>query len=85
LRPLLEGRALLREAVPLASQASALAGAGLEALGFLEQAQAAPESWWKERAPLLEKPRNPPSALEVAFRPAVKKLMAAARGQGATE
>jgi hexosaminidase len=85
LRPLLEGRALLREAVPLASQASALAGAGLEALGFLEQAQAAPESWWKERAPLLEKPKNPPSALEVAFRPAVKKLMAAARGQGATE
>jgi len=85
LRPLLEQRAILREAVPLAGQASALARAALEALAFLEQGQAAPESWWKERAPLLEAPKNPPSALEVGFLPAVKKLMTAARGKGAME
>jgi hexosaminidase len=80
LRPLLEGEALLREAVPLAAEASALAAAGLEALGFLQQGQAGPESWWKERAPLLQRPKAPPHALEVAFRPAVRALMEAARG-----
>ena len=53
LRPLLESRAILREAVPLAAEASALAAAGLEALGFLEQGVPAPESWWNARAPLL--------------------------------
>jgi hexosaminidase len=84
LRSLLEGRALLREAVPLAIEASTLAAAGLEALGFLEQGQAAPESWWKERAPLLQRPKGPPHGLEVAFRPAVGKLVEAARGGAAS-
>jgi hexosaminidase len=80
LRPLLEERALLRELVPLAIEASGLAEAGLEALGFLEEGQAAPDSWWKERAPLVQRPKSPPHGLEVAFRPPVRKLMEAARG-----
>ena len=84
LRSLLEGRALLRELVPLAIEASALAGAGLEALGFLEQGQFAPDSWWKERAALLQRPKSPPHGLEVAFRPAVGKLVEAARGATAS-
>jgi len=79
LRPLLEERALLWEAVPLAAEASALAAAGLEALGFLEQGTAAPASWWAERAQLLDGPKKPEHALEVAFRPAVRRLMEAAR------
>jgi hexosaminidase len=78
LRPLLESRELLREAVPLASEATALAAAGLEALGFLGQGVDAPAAWWNERASILERPRRPPHALEVAFRPAVRKLMEAA-------
>jgi len=83
LRPLLESTAPLREAVPLAADASAVAAAGLEALGFLEQGAAAPESWWSERAALVAKPKPAPHALEVAYRPAVARLVEAARGSGA--
>jgi hexosaminidase len=77
LRALLEREALLREAVPLAEEASALAGAGLEALGFLEQGGLAPQSWWTARAPLLEREKRPPTGLEVAYRPAIRRLMEA--------
>jgi len=79
LRPLLESRAVLREAVPLAADASAVAAAGLEALGFLEQGVAAPESWASERSALVAKPKPAPHALEVAYRPAVALLVDAAR------
>ncbi len=78
LRPLLESRAILQEAVPLAAEASALAAAGLEALGFLEQGLAAPEAWWNARAPLLQREKRPVTALEVAYRPAIRRLMEAA-------
>ena len=81
LRPLLEGSAILREAVPLAAEASALAAAGLEAVGFLEERVAAPESWWSSRAPLLEREKKPPTGLEVAYRPSIKRLMEAAAGK----
>jgi hexosaminidase len=81
LRPLLERSELLREAVPLAAEASALAAAGLEALAFLEQGVPAPESWWSERAPLLEPESKPPAALEVAYRRAIRRLMEAAAGR----
>ena len=81
LRPLLERNALLREAVPLAGEASALAAAGLEAVGFLEQGVPAPESWWTSRAPLLEGEKKPATGLEVAYRPAIRRLMEAAAGR----
>jgi hexosaminidase len=81
LRPLLERHALLREAVPLAGEASALAAAGLEALGFLEQGVPAPESWWTARGPLLEREKRPATGLEVAYRPAIRRLMQAAAGR----
>ena len=78
LRPLLEGSERLRECVPLAAEASALASAGLEALGFLEQGEKGPETWWASRSPLLERERKPPTGLEVAYRPAIRRLMEAA-------
>jgi hypothetical protein len=81
LRPLLERNELLREAVPLVGEASALAAAGLEALSFLEQGVPAPESWWKARAALLERERRPLTGLEVAYRPSVGRLMMAATGR----
>jgi hexosaminidase len=81
LRPLLESRAILHEAVPLAAEASDLAAAGLEALGFLEQGAAAPEAWWNARAPLLQREKRPATALEVAYRPSVRRLMEAAAGR----
>jgi hexosaminidase len=81
LRPLLERNELLREAVPLAAEASALAAAGEEALGFLEQGVRAPESWWNARAPLLQREKGPVTALEVAYRPSIRRLMEAAAGR----
>ncbi len=80
LRPLLEGAGMLRELVPLAAEVSRLAGVGLEALGFVEGGAAAPESWWTQSAPLLKEPDERPHALEVAFRPAIVRLVDAARG-----
>jgi hexosaminidase len=78
LRPLLESRELLRECVPLAAEASALAGRGLEALAFLERGEKAPESWWSAGARLLEREGRSPTDLEVAYRPAVRRLAQAA-------
>jgi hexosaminidase len=81
LRSLLEGSQILREAVPLAAEASALATAGLEAVGFLEERAVAPERWWASRAPLLEREKLPATGLEVAYRPSIKRLMEAAAGR----
>lgn len=79
--PVIARSSLLDDAAPLPGEVAALAGAGLEALAFLEQGRPAPETWWPERSPVLEKPKKPVHGLEVAFRPAVKQLMEAARGQ----
>jgi hexosaminidase len=79
LLPVLERSGPLREVAPLSAELQALSGAGLEALAFLEQGTKAPASWWDARAASLEKPKKPASALEVAIRPAVRKLMEAAR------
>jgi len=81
LRPLLESRELLREALPLAADASAVAAAGLEALGFIEQGGPAPQGWLAEKAALLDKPKTLSCALEVAYRPAVQKLVHSAAGR----
>jgi hypothetical protein len=71
---------LLEDAAALPSEAAALASAGLEALAYVEGRATAPETWWQARAALLDKPKKPVHGLEVAFRPAVKRLMEAARG-----
>jgi hexosaminidase len=79
--PVIARSSLLADAVPLPGEVAALAGAGLEALAFLAQGRPAPESWFAQRSGLLEKPVKPAHGLEVAFRPAVKRLMEAARGK----
>jgi hypothetical protein len=78
---LLLGTEALRETMALAAEASALAAAGLEALGFLEQGVPAPESWWTARAPLLEREQKPRTGLEVAYRPSITRLTEAAAGK----
>jgi hexosaminidase len=83
LRHVLEEYALLRETAPLAAEASALAAAGLEALDFLERRERAPASWWAARAALLLGEKTPAHGLEVAFRPAIRRLMEACT-RGAT-
>jgi hexosaminidase len=79
--PVIARSPLLEDAAPLPAEVAALAGAGLEALAFLEQGEPAPPTWFTQRASVLDKPHKPIHGLEVAFRPAVKRLMEAARGQ----
>ncbi len=79
LLPVLQRSSLLQATLPQAAELQALAGAGLEALAFFEQGTLAPASWWEARARLLERPAKPASALDAAIRPAVKKLIEAAR------
>jgi hexosaminidase len=79
--PVIARSSLLEDVAPLPAEVAALAGAGLEALAFLEQGRPAPTAWFAERAGLLDKPKKPAHGLEVAFRPAVKRLMEAAKGQ----
>ena len=75
LLPMLQRSSLLQATLPQAAELQALAGAGLEALAFLEQGARAPASWWEDRARLLERPQKPAAALDVAIRPAVKRLV----------
>jgi hexosaminidase len=79
--PVIAGSSLLEDATPLPAEVAALAGAGLEALAFLGQGRSAPETWWQQRSGLIAKPPKPAHGLEVAFRPAVKRLMEAAHSQ----
>ena len=78
---MLEGSPLLRETLPLTKELTELAEAGLEALEQLESGKPAAEAWWEGRKEVLSKPKKPPYALELAIRPAVRKLMEAARGE----
>jgi hexosaminidase len=79
--PVIARSSLLEDVMALPGEVAALAGAGLEALAFLGQGRPAPPAWWGQRSDLLEKPKKPVHGLEVAFRPAVKRLMEAARSQ----
>ncbi|HSD29772.1 MAG TPA: family 20 glycosylhydrolase, partial [Vicinamibacteria bacterium] len=78
--PVLARSSLLEDATALPSEVAGLANAGLEALAYVEGRTTAPDTWWQARSGLLEKPKKPVHGLEVAFRPAVKRLMEAARG-----
>jgi hexosaminidase len=81
--PVIAGSSLLADAAPLPGEVAALAAAGLEALAFLASGRPAPPTWFTARSGLLDKPKKPLHGLEVAFRPAVRRLMEAARA-GAT-
>jgi hexosaminidase len=79
--PVIAGSSLLADAAPLPGEVAALAAAGLEALAFLASGRPAPPTWFTARSGLLDKPKKPLHGLEVAFRPAVRRLMEAARGE----
>jgi hexosaminidase len=78
LRPLLERSPLLREVLPLTQELTELAEVGLRALEQLDSGKPARAAWWKRREAVLETPSKPPHALELAIRPAVRRLMEAA-------
>ena len=84
LAPLLDRSALLQEDIPLASEVSALAAAGLEAMDYLKSGKRAPQEWVAQQHTMLDQAAKPAAELTIAIQPAVRKLVyAAAQTRGA--
>ncbi len=79
--PLMERSGLLKEAVPIAEDVSALAKAGLEALDYLDAGKPAPANWVEEQRALLESAAKPRAELLIMIVPSIRKLVdVAAKG-----
>lgn len=68
---------LLREIEPLSRDLSALAGAGLEALDFLDAGRSPPAAWTRRQSDLLERAAHPRADLTLAVLPALRTLITA--------
>ena len=79
LLPLMQQSALLQEDIPLAEDLSAVAGAGLEAMDYLEAGKPAPESWVKEQILLLDLAAKPRAELLLMVVAPVRRLVEAAQ------
>ncbi len=81
--PLLQQSPLLAEDIPLAEDLSAVAGAGLEALDYIDSGHLAPRAWAEEQFVLLDLAAKPHAELLLMIVEPVRKLVEAAR-QGST-
>jgi hexosaminidase len=79
LTPLLMQSVLLHEDVPLAEDLSAVAQSGLEALGYLDAGNPAPQAWWEEQTVLLDLAAKPHAEMLLMIVNPVRTLMEAAR------
>jgi hexosaminidase len=77
LRPLLEQSFLLKEIGPVSENFSALGGAGLAALDYLDRGEPAPAAWVSEQLALIERAKKPQAQLLLVAAPAVEKLVEA--------
>jgi len=66
---------LLAEDIPLAEDLSAVAGAGVEALDYLERGRTAPRRWIEEQHVLLDLAAKPHAELLLAIVPSVRTLV----------
>ena len=71
---------LLKEVIPLAQDLSALGGAGLEALDYLDRREPAPESWKTQRKALVQEAGKPKAEVILMIVPSIQKLIDAAAG-----
>jgi hexosaminidase len=69
---------LLKEAVSLSQNLTAVASAGLEALGYLDRRERAPEEWKTKQLTLLQQAQQPRAQLLLMILPSVQKLVEAA-------
>jgi len=76
LHPLLS-QFLLQEDVPLSQDLSALGGAGLQALDYLDQGQPAPDSWKTQQFGLIEQAKKPMADLLLMVVAPVEELVRA--------
>jgi hexosaminidase len=77
LRPLLEQSFLMKELGPVSQNLSALGGAGLAALDYLDRGEPAPAAWISEQLATIEQAKKPQAQLLLLVGPAVAKLVEA--------
>jgi hexosaminidase len=81
LRPLLEQSFLLNEVGPISQNLSALGGAGLAALDYLDRSERAPTAWVSQQLAMIEQAKKPQAELLLMVTPAVQKLVEASAAQ----
>ena len=81
LHPLLAQTFLLEEGVPLSQNLSALGAAGLQALDYLDKAQAAPDSWKTQQLAIIEQAKTRQADLLLMVVAPVEQLVEASAAQ----
>ena len=81
LHPLLAQTFLLQEDVPLSQNLSALGAAGLQALDYLDKAQAAPDSWKTQQLAMIEQAKTRQADLLLMMVAPVQQLVEASAAQ----
>jgi len=81
LHPLLEQSFFLQEDVPLSQSLSALGGAGLQALDYLDKGQTAPDSWKTQELSVIAQAKTRKADLLLMVAAPVEQLVQASAGQ----
>lgn len=74
---------LLQEVAPVSLNLSALGGAGLTALDYLDRGELAPAAWVTAQLALVEQAKKAQAQLLIMVAPSVEKLIQASAGQAA--
>jgi hexosaminidase len=77
LQPLAANSFLLKEALPLSQDLSALGDAGLRAMDYVDRGERAPEAWRTTQFDLVELAKKPRAQLLLMVAPSVEKLIEA--------
>ncbi len=83
LQPQFEKSLLLKEVAPVSQTLSALGGAGLTALDYLDRGELAPADWATAQLALVEQARKAQAQLLIMVAPSVEKLIQASAGPAA--
>jgi hexosaminidase len=75
LHTLLDGSSLLQEDVPLSQTLSALGTAGLQALDYIDNSQAAPDSWKTQQSTLIDQAKKPSADMLLMVAAPVQQLV----------
>ena len=71
---------LLKAVIPVSQDLSALGGAGLEALDYLDRRERAPDQWKAQREALVQQTAKPEAEVMLMIVPSIQKLIEAAVG-----
>ena len=81
LHPVLNQSFLLNEVAPLSEDLSALGGAGLQALDYLDKSEPSPQSWRTQQLALVERAKTPKANLLLMVVVPVQQLIESSAGQ----